>query len=268
MCEFCVKHGDGKKWYLAMENYSQELLHQENRIDYISHFVNTYQAQMPANLDLLEALDHSPFKSLARPFLTRVQKRNHFGQIVPMEDVEQILSQMEGVVRLACVCRQVTTGQKEARYCYALTTDPRLAAEIDDSFNLEVITPAEAIASIRELDKEGLVHSVWTFKTPYIGGLCNCDQDCVAYRVCHARHYFQVMFRGEYVAGIDPDRCNGCRNCMRQCQYGAIRYSATNKKVEIDPRQCYGCGVCRAACHKGAITLHARAEDPVAAGMW
>lgn len=268
MCEFCVKHGDGQKWYLAMENYSRELLRQNDRIDYISYFINTFQARMPANLDRLETLANSPFQWLARPYLTRSQKQNHFGQIVPLEEVEQILEQMAGVVRLACVCRQVTANKKEARYCYALTSDPRLAAEIDDSFNLEVLTPAEAITSIRELDKEGLVHSVWTFKTPYIGGLCNCDQDCVAYRICHARQYFQVMFRGEYVAGVDPDLCNGCRNCMRQCQYGAIRYSAANKKVVIDARQCFGCGVCRAACHKEAITLHARAKDPVAAEIW
>ena len=38
MCEFCVKHGDGKKWYLAMENYSRELLHQQKRIGYMGYF--------------------------------------------------------------------------------------------------------------------------------------------------------------------------------------------------------------------------------------
>jgi len=25
MCEFCHSHGDGKKWYLKAENYSEEL---------------------------------------------------------------------------------------------------------------------------------------------------------------------------------------------------------------------------------------------------
>jgi heterodisulfide reductase subunit A-like polyferredoxin len=55
---------------------------------------------------------------------------------------------------------------------------------------------------------------------------------------------------------------------MRQCNYGAIRYSSMNKKVEIDPRACYGCGVCRAACHHDAITLSARADHPVAATIW
>jgi len=46
MCEFCVKHGDGKKWYLAMENYSRELLHQQDRIGYMSYFANTFEERI------------------------------------------------------------------------------------------------------------------------------------------------------------------------------------------------------------------------------
>ena len=29
MCEFCKEHGEGKKWYFEMKNYSEELLHEE-----------------------------------------------------------------------------------------------------------------------------------------------------------------------------------------------------------------------------------------------
>ncbi len=28
MCEFCTEHGEGKKWYLQMKNYADELLHE------------------------------------------------------------------------------------------------------------------------------------------------------------------------------------------------------------------------------------------------
>ena len=140
-----------------------------------------------------------------------------------MEEIEQILRQVEGVVRLPCVCRRVTTGNYDARYCYGLTLDERLWAELDDSFSLERLTPDEAVASIRKLDVEGLVHSVWTFKTPYIGGVCNCDQDCMAYRMTHARAHFPVMFRAEWVAEVIPANCTGCKVCIRQCQYGAMR---------------------------------------------
>jgi ferredoxin len=268
MCEFCVQHGEGKKWYLTMENYSRELLEQNGRREYAAEFLNTFAATVPSALDQLDLLSRTPLRDAAKPFLTARQKRDHYGQVIPIEEVEQIIRRMEKVVRLPCVCRRVTTGNNNARYCYGLTVDPQLADELDDSFSLEYLSSDEAITSIRKLDKEGLIHSVWTFKTPFIGGICNCDQDCVAYRICHARGHFNVMFRGEWIAEVNNDACNGCKNCMRQCNYGAIRYSSMNKKVEIDPRACYGCGVCRAACHHEAIMLHARSEDAVAKNIW
>jgi ferredoxin len=268
MCEFCVKHGDGRKWYMTMENYSRDLLHQDDRIEYMSHFANTFEERVPRKLDQLEKLNRTPFRNLVKPLLTRTQKRDHFGQIVPLEDMEQILVQVDGIFRMSCPCRRVTTGQKNMRYCYALTADSRLAAEVDDSYSVEVITATEAIESIRTLDEEGLFHSVWTFKTPYIGAVCNCDRDCIAYRISYSRDYYQIMFRGEYIGQVDWDACNGCRNCMRQCHFGAILYSSANEKVEIDVRRCFGCGVCRAACHNDAITLHARSADPVATKIW
>ena len=110
----------------------------------------------------------------------------------------------------------MTTGDKNARYCYGLTLDRQLMDALDDSFSLEILTREEALSSIRKLDQEGLVHSVWTFKTPAIGGLCNCDQDCMAYRITHERRFFQNMFRAEYVAGVDPQACSGCRVCLRR----------------------------------------------------
>lgn len=29
MCEFCTKHGEGKKWYLQMKRYSEDVVHQK-----------------------------------------------------------------------------------------------------------------------------------------------------------------------------------------------------------------------------------------------
>ncbi len=155
MCEFCVQHGDGQKWYLAMQNYSRELLDEENRLDYIAHFANTFEERVPRSLDQLDLLSRTPLHGPVKPFLTRNQKRDHFGQVVPLEEIEQILSQVDGIARLPCVCRRVTTGQKEARYCFALTGDPRLAEVLDDSFSLEYLSPAEAVESVRELDEKG-----------------------------------------------------------------------------------------------------------------
>jgi ferredoxin len=268
MCEFCTQHGEGKKWYLRMENYSADLLDQDRRREYMIEFLNGFERRIPPEIAQMERLARTPLARPMRWFLTRSQKPNHFGQAVPIEDVERILGLVPGVIRLPCVCRRVTAGVPEARYCYGLTLDERLRESLDDSLSLEILTPQQALDSLRKLDQDGLVHSVWTFKTPYIGGLCNCDQDCMAYRITHERRYFQNMFRAEYVAAVEPQACNGCRVCLRQCQFGAMRYSSANKKVIVDPRACYGCGVCRAACQRDAIALTPRAEHALAANIW
>ncbi|MCA1900505.1 MAG: 4Fe-4S binding protein [Chloroflexi bacterium] len=268
MCEFCVQHGEGKKWYLTMENYSKDLLDQKNRRKYSAEFLNEFHVRTPKSMGQLEQIRRTPLMKLAKPILTHNQKENHYGQVVPMEDVEKIFELVEGAVRLPCVCRRVTTGNMNARYCYGLTMDRQLMDSLDDSFSLEILSKEEALDSIRKLDKEGLVHSVWTFKTPFIGGLCNCDQDCLAYRITHARKDYPVMFRAEWAAAVSRDACNGCRLCMRQCQYGAIRYSSNDKKVVVDPAACYGCGVCRAVCSRDAITLYPRETVKEAAGIW
>ena len=268
MCEFCTQHGEGKKWYLAMENYSIELLEQKDRRRYAAEFLNGFHTRVPHSIRKLNKIRKTPLMAIARPILTHAQKQDHYGQVVPMEDVEKIFEQVQGAVRLPCVCRRVTTGDMNARYCYGLTMDRQLMEALDDSFSLELLTKEEALESIRKLGKEGLVHSVWTFKTPFIGGLCNCDQDCMAYRITHARGDYPVMFRAEWVAEVSDDDCNGCRQCMRRCQYGAIRYSSNNKKVVIDATACYGCGVCRSLCQKKAIMMKPRESVPEAAQLW
>jgi ferredoxin len=251
-----------------MENYSVELLDQKERRKYAAEFLNGFHKRVPLSVSQLDKIRRTPLMNLVRPILTRAQKQDHYGQVVPIEDVEKIFGLVAGVVRLPCVCRRVTTGNMNARYCYGLTMDKSLMEALDDSFSLELLTKEAALAAIRRLDKEGLVHSVWTFRTPFIGGLCNCDQDCMAYRMTHVRKDYPVMFRAEWVAEVSAEACNGCRLCMRQCQYGAIRYSSNNKKVLVDQTSCYGCGVCRAVCNRDAVRLLPREIVNEAARFW
>jgi len=137
-----------------------------------------------------------------------------------------------------------------------------------DFSQFERLTTEEALAAFREHEKEGLCHTVWTFVAPFTGGICNCDRrDCLAMRST-VGHDLPVMFRGEYVASVNPDVCTGCRSCLRQCQFGAMGYSAADKKAFVEPRACYGCGICRASCAKNAISLAPRQEVPTAANLW
>lgn len=281
MCEFCHKHGEGKKWYLRAENYSEDLLHDVRRRRFIKEFFSDPE-RLRSELEKVEKLDRAP--ALVRRAVIRAvsnrQKRVHFGQVVPIEDLERILEFVNTVVRLPCICRKVTLG-REQRYCYGVSLSPgnekrfRIFDGLDKSFfagpdtsGFEALPPEDALRSFREHEREGLCHTVWTFHTPFIGGLCNCDRsDCIAMKTT-VTHELPVMFRAEYVAKIDPEACNGCRQCMRFCQFGAISYSAASEKSVVDARRCYGCGICRAACSREAVSLLDRSAVPSVATLW
>ena len=115
MCQFCAQHGDGKKWYLTMENYSRELLEQEQRIEYMLHFANGFEENVPKSLARMDWLKHSPFDPLSRPVLELNYKTNHYGHVLPIEDVELILEKVDAIARVECVCRRVTAGVRNAR---------------------------------------------------------------------------------------------------------------------------------------------------------
>ncbi|MBN2375868.1 MAG: 4Fe-4S binding protein [Sedimentisphaerales bacterium] len=281
MCEFCLKHGEGKKWYLQAKNYSDELLSDMRRRRMIEEFFAN-PGRLTRGMEHLKRLDKAPnfIKGMIGRIITSRQKKTHFGQVVPIEEIEQIFGFVGSIVRVACICREVTL-QKEKRYCYGVSMSPdggqftRILQGLDKSFlagpdvsGMETLSKEEAISALRDHEREGLCHTVWTFQSPFIGGICNCDRsDCLAMR-CTVTHSIPVMFRAEYVAEVDPDACLGCRECMRVCQFGAIVYSASNRKVTIDQKQCYGCGICRSVCKTKAIRLNDRNRVPAAANVW
>lgn len=281
MCEFCLKHGEGEKWYLKAKNYSDDLLSDVNRYKFIEEFVSDPEgfAKDARNIDRF-AKAPKFIRNIISRIITRRMKKVHFGQVVPIEDIEQIFGFTNSIVRVACMCRHATIG-KEKRYCYGISLAPdggklvKIFRGLDNSFlrgpdtaGFERLTAHEAISSFHAHEHEGLCHTVWTFHAPFIGGICNCDRsDCLAMRAT-VTHAIPVMFRAEYVARVDAEECAGCRECIRVCQFGAITYSASSKEAVIDQRWCYGCGICRSVCTKNAIHLEDRAKVPIAANLW
>jgi ferredoxin len=281
MCEFCLQHGEGKKWYLQAKNYADDLLSDLRRRRFVTDFFG-HPEHLSRGNEQLQTLHRAPafIQRAVSALITRRMKKQHFGQVLPLEDIEQIFGFVNSIVRLPCICRQVTVG-REVRYCYAISMGPGghtlldLVRDVDGSFlsgpetsQFEQLSPAQALEAFADHEKEGLCHSVWTFMTPFVGGICNCDRsDCLAMRAT-VTHDVKVMFRAHYVAQVDPDLCTGCRSCMRVCQFGAIAYRAADKKAFVDQTACYGCGICRSVCPNDAISLKPRAEVPAVATLW
>ena len=275
MCEFCKEHGEGKKWYLQAKNYSQELWNEERKLMVADFFEKYEERAVTRNIAQEQLRAADPEAVTARlPTVIEEQKKTHWGQVVPLEEIEQILDMAVNIIRLPCGCRSTTLGLYDARYCFGLTTfrggwTDTLLEYPDYSDDMEVLTNEGAKKAIQKLDRNGLVHTVWTFITPYIGAICNCTAtDCLAMKGRLLRGVAFPFFKAEHVATIDWESCNGCKDCLKNCQFGAISYSPSVQKCYIDQFQCYGCGVCRALCNRDAITLRDRNAIPVLAEEW
>jgi NAD-dependent dihydropyrimidine dehydrogenase PreA subunit len=266
-----------------MNNYSQELLHAEltaeqeaaahapTRVEAVDRFFETFVLPATGKVKLAEEPHYEARgPKLSDEELLRRSQMVHFGQVLPIEDVEAVLNIASSITRVPCGCRYLNTGLSNQRYCFGVSYDfsGMLGRYPEAAASLEVLEKEEALKIIRKFDEEGLIHSVWTGMTPYVVGVCNCDHDCGAYKWYIEKNGRPSFFRAEYICQVDWDRCIGCKECMSQCQFGAQFYSSANEKVYISPEKCFGCGVCRAGCAQDAIQLIPRQSIPEAAELW
>ncbi len=266
MCEFCTKHGDGQIWYKNAKNFSGDLVSDLKRRGYIERFVRETIQDGFVKLGRLELLVR---KKGALPERVRVgmeenARQEHFGQVLPIEEIRELVRKAETVVRMPCACRWAL-GRGEVRACYGISIGPEhWYRHIDmSSFGplpdegLEPVDCEEAIRQMQHLEERGAVHTIWTMVTPFIGAICNCTlQDCLAMRTLSGIKV-ETMARAEYVAAVDEEKCVGCGLCVEKCQFKAIgdKVESGNHYAVIDAHACYGCGLCRTGCPVEAVAL-------------
>jgi ferredoxin len=266
MCEFCTTHGEGKIWYKNAANYANDLLSDLNRRKYIENFLTSAFSEGFQTLGRLEAIYRKKGRlpEAVKSALINKAKQEHFGQVLPIEEIGELVTKADTVVRMPCACRW-DIQQKEVRCCYAVSYGPEAwYKEIDMSYfgkasdeGLESLSPEIALQQMEAMEDQGAVHTIWTMMTPFIGAICNCSLDeCLAMRTLNRIHV-ETMARAEYVARVDETACNGCGLCDATCHFRAINsVTESGRSVSrIDPAKCFGCGICRRACSTGAISL-------------
>ena len=266
MCELCTKHGDGKIWYKNAANYANDLLADLRRRTYIKDFLSSAFGEGFQTLGRLETIfrkkGHLPM-AVKTAMINRA-KEEHFGQVLPIEEIRGLVRKASTIVRMPCACRW-NIEKKEVRCCYAISYGPEAwYKDIDMGYfgqtsdeGLESLKPDEAISQMEEMEEHGAVHTIWTMMTPFIGAICNCSlNECLAMRTL-SRVHVEIMERAEYFARVDEVLCSGCGLCDAACSFHAIAEitKSGSSFARIEPHKCFGCGLCRKVCSTGAISL-------------
>lgn len=278
MCQFCVEHGEGKRWYLEAQNYALDLNSDLARRDYVVEFISGFEKMRSRAMfaGSIASRLPDPLTRGGKRAITRHQQANHFGQPLSLEDCEQVLDIASSITVIPCICRMHEPGRTADEVCVLVTSSPVNSvlqegfSDYEDGPDLDdfhTTTKAEAMDLLRSCEDRGLLHSIWTFKTPFTAAICNCNvaSGCMAMRMT-ATYDVKVMWRGEDVAILDAEKCTACGRCAKRCPFDAI--SAKRGAVTIPAEKCWGCGICRSACSRQAITLVDRRTIPVAAALW
>ncbi len=295
MCDLCVHHGRGDKWYLEFENYlfdkifPEPEMQEEAKRQMIATFAETEWRY--AEKDYIRNMD----------FLRQRVSHGFGAQIATYEEAMQILKLAEEATKREdslvvvghCPCTLVYRGTRDY-VCIGFGMPVSLSMaigygrmpregltefggaewrELRRQLRKDAKVPLkleEARELLLEWEKKGLFHLVMgRGRMPLIEAICNCERPyCTYWRHREVQGIKDYCLKSHYVAVVDPDACTGCGACVEQCQFGALHNSVWAGLAYIDPTRCFGCGICRVPCRYDAIDMVPREQIPVARDLW
>lgn len=263
MCEFCKKHaGEKSKWYFNPKNYSREM--GEARIELLEKIARDrgYESWLIDGFETIEQLKVVPlFNKLFTKLEEKYSIKTEGGQIVTLHDALKILELCENPAILPCTCRKIIGEEKYC--CLNFGLIPELYKKANPDSYMEELSVTKAKRLLNSWDNEGFYHVILWGKIPYVTSICNCTAaSCIAYKGRFVTGLEHAMLKGEYVARVEQEKCQGCKTCMTRCQFGAISFNVDHGRAFIDHRNCTGCGLCMTGCPNNAIQLLDRRSTP------
>lgn len=132
----------------------------------------------------------------------------------------------EGTKRMLEILTRITRGQGEEE-------------DIAHLERLARVIKSTALCGLGQTAPNPVLTTLQYFRHEYEAHIR--DRKCPA-RACRAL----IVFR------IDPERCDGCGRCRRNCSAGAIQGEAKQVHV-IDQQKCTRCGTCLEKCRRNAV---------------
>ena len=193
-------------------------------------------------------------------------------QILPFEDVQQVIEQYEYYTVSHCPCRErhrldpdYVDSKHPSEVCLHFDELGRYCVE--HGMGRE-ITKEETLEILKKAADSGLVHGLGNHQNSP-DTLCNCDPTyCTMFRPYHHLDFDKAMDPSNYKLKVSsPETCRACGLCIKRCPMDAIQMQvseeATNKwhkVVKVDTDLCIGCGVCVHKCPTDSIILERREE--------
>ena len=271
MCEFCEKHGQGNRWYLNPDNFSDEMMEDPKRVKTLEEVAGwgiDYYIDFTSKATKL--VTWPVIGKVVKSIVNRMAPNQHGGQVVSLEDSLQLLEYGRDFVLLPCACRRLL-GNKDDLVCLNFGPVKEFQSRAMPEGPMEELTLEEAKDVVRKSDARGYFHQVLYAKLPFPICICNCDaRYCTSLKQRYANQVEIAVLKGHEVCLVDGKRCRFCEEplCMSRCSFGALAYDREAGRVHVNLTRCFGCGLCRDACDRGALHLAPRESVSAAAGLW
>jgi formate hydrogenlyase subunit 6/NADH:ubiquinone oxidoreductase subunit I len=196
-------------------------------------------------------------------------------QILPYEDVVQVLDNFEYFTVSACPCRHRKNIDDESHTCQkpignCLHFDALGRYCVENGLGRE-ITRQETEQILKESADAGLVHGIsnWKDKPDTICNCCGCC--CLWMEAYHKLGHHKSLDASNYRLTVKPETCKACGLCVKRCPMDAIQLKFSEassnkfgKAPVLDEELCLGCGVCVHKCPTDSLTLARKDEivDP------
>lgn len=203
--------------------------------------------------------------------LTVSEKIEDHKEIIPVEEVYNIIENNESFALIPCPCRkraEIEGVRKCAdKYpihnCISVGTGAEALLSLGDPESRRV-SKEEVIKIAQEAAELGLVHTTDNYSGP-VSILCQCCECCCGLLAGLTRpglHNPKSIARSNYLVTVDIEKCAACGTCEERCKFGAITVADI---ARINDDRCMGCGLCAVTCPEDALTMKRLEREPIPA---